>query len=485
MGFFDDRERGDLGPPPEPFRIGGDTPEFRSPVPLRWIGAAAAILVGFIVLSVLKSIYVDVLWFESVGFRERVPARAGGAGDAVLRRQPRSPSAVLGGNIFLARRLAPTGPEESFIEEIDVVALRRIVTVVLIAGTLFLGVIFGSVAGGSWETILSWLNGVSFGRDDPAFNRDISFYMFDMPAFQLIQGWFLGLLIVSTHRGTGAVYALSLSLQGFELNVTRGMRIHLSMLVGIILLLIALSTYLSIFELVLSPGGIVYGATYTDINARLPVRYILIALALFAGLATMANAFLSTGQLPRTALRVRPVGDHGISSAGIIYPNFVQSFQVDPNEREREEKFIARNIEATRLRLRARRHHRERLRRGAVRHRGRARGEPADARQRPLARPAAAPRHVQPGAGDPPVLLVQRRRRGPLCAQRAGAPGDAVAARELDISRAQERNWTRGATPAHTRLRRRRGAGQRGHSRRGCPTSSRSDIPPVSDTISI
>ena len=346
MGFFDDRERGDLGPPPEPFRIGGGTPEFRSPVPLRWIGIAAAILVGFIVLSVVKSIYVDVLWFDSVGFESvfrrvlyaRIILFFVGAGITV---------AVIGANIYLARRFAPRGPEESFIEEVDVVALRRIVAVVLVAGTIFLGVIFGSVAGGSWETILTWLNGVDFGRSDPAFDRDISFYMFDLPAYELIQGWFLGLLIVST-LASGAVYALSLSLQGFELNVTRGMRVHLSVLLGLILLLIALSTYLSIFNLVLSQNGIVFGATYTDVNARLPVRYILIALALFAGLATIANAFLSRDsyRLPLFAFGLWAVT--GLVGS-IVYPNFVQSFQVDPNEREREEQFIARNIDATRF----------------------------------------------------------------------------------------------------------------------------------------
>jgi hypothetical protein len=346
MGFFDDRERGDLGPPPEPFRIGGNTPEFRSPVPLKWIGVAAAILVGFIVLSVVKSIYVDVLWFDSVGyesvFRRVLFARVSlfFAGAAIT-------VGVIGANIFLARRLAPKGPEESFIEEVDVVALRRIVTVVLIAGTLFLGVIFGSVAGGSWETILSWMNRVPFGREDPQFNRDIAFYMFDLPAYQLIQGWFLGLTIVST-LAAGAVYALSISLQGFELNVTRGMRVHLSVLLGIILLLIALSTYLGIFDLVLSPGGIVFGATYTDVHARLPVRYVMIALALFAGLATMANAFLSRDsyRLPLFAFGLWAVA--GLVG-GLIYPNIVQSLQVVPNEREREELFIGYNIEATRF----------------------------------------------------------------------------------------------------------------------------------------
>ena len=256
--------------------------------------------------------------------------------------------AVLGLNIWLARRLAPSGPEESFIEEIDAGALRRIVTVVLVAATLFMSVIFGSVAGGSWETILSWLNAVEFGQHDPAFGRDISFYMFELPAYQLIQGWLLGLMIVST-LGAAAVYALTLSLQGFQINnVTRGMRIHLSVLVGVSLLLIAASSYLGIFDLALSDAGIVFGATYTDLHARLPVRYILIALALFAGLTTIANAFLSKEgyRLPLFAFGLWAIT--GIVG-GVIYPNFVQSFQVDPNERQREEPYIARNIEATRF----------------------------------------------------------------------------------------------------------------------------------------
>tara|TARA_Y100000588_G_scaffold393974_1_gene512167 strand:+ start:1220 stop:4033 length:2814 start_codon:yes stop_codon:yes gene_type:complete len=347
MGFFDDRNRDDLGPPPEPFRVGGDgTPQFRSPIPLRWIGLAAGALILFIVISVLKSIYVDILWFDSVGFQSvfrqvlltKIVLFFLGATITVT---------IIGGNIFLARRLSPKGPEESFIEEVGVASLRRIVTIILIAATLFLGVIFGSVAGGSWETILSWLNGVEFGREDPAFDRDISFYMFDLPAYQLIQGWFLGLCIVSM-LGAGAVYALSLSLQGFQLNVTRGMRIHLSILLGIILMLIALSTYLSIFELALSPDGIVFGATYTDMNARLPMRYILITLALFAGLVTIANAFLSRDgyRLPLFAFGLWVIA--GLLG-GVLYPNFVQSFQVEPNEREREEQYIGHNIEATRF----------------------------------------------------------------------------------------------------------------------------------------
>src|SRR5690606_15054056 len=112
MGFFDDREN--LGPPPEPFRSGTSEGEPRSPIPLKWIGIAAAILVAFLAANTLKSIYVDLLWFDSVGqgdvFRTRVSAQLvlflAGAAITIV---------VIGANIWLARRLAPRGPEESFI----------------------------------------------------------------------------------------------------------------------------------------------------------------------------------------------------------------------------------------------------------------------------------------------------------------------------------------------------------------------------------
>ena len=357
MGFFDDRERGDLGPPPDPFRIGGGgdddggLPRLSFPIPVRWLAIAAGFIVVFIILNVAKGIWVDVLWFDSVG-RDGDSSYSGvfktilltkialfGAGALIA-------GSFLGLNIWLARRFTPEGPEESFIEEVDPQAIRRIVGVLLIAGTLFLAVIFGSTAGASWETILSWLNAVEFGRNDPQFGRDISFYIFSLPAFQFIQGWFLALLIIST-LGAGAVYALTFSLQRFELNITRGMRIHLSILLGMVLLLIAGGTYLSIFNLVSSPGGIVYGATFTDVNARLPVRWALVALAAFAGLATVANAFLSSGyRVPIFFFGLWAVA--GIAG-GLIYPSIVQSVNVDPNLREKERPFIQRNITATRF----------------------------------------------------------------------------------------------------------------------------------------
>ena len=344
LGFFDNRERGgDNTPPPFDLNTSRNT---QFPIPNRILVIGVVGLILLIVLSVLKGFYVDLLWFDSVGydsvFWKSITAKTllflVGLFISIL---------VLGTNIWLARKLSPQGPEQSFIEEIDVSALRKVVSVILIAATLLLAVIFGSVAGSSWQTILAWINGIDFaGRTDPQFGRNISFYMFQLPAYQMIQGWFLSLVVMSV-LGSVAVYGLSISLQGFQLQITRGMRIHLSVLVGLIFILISIGTYLSIFELVLSEGGIIFGATYTDINAVLPARYVVVALALFAGLVTIANGFLSNNgyKLPLFAFSIWVIA--GIVG-GAIYPNFVQSFQVAPNEREREVSYIQRNIEATR-----------------------------------------------------------------------------------------------------------------------------------------
>ena len=313
-------------------------------MPLRWLGIAAAFVVLFVIASWAKAIYVDYLWFESVdyegNFRRVLSARI-----SLLLAGTLIAGLVLGVNLWLARRLAPQGVEESFIEDVDAPAIRRIVTVALAALTIFIAILFGGVAAGSWETILIWLNGVEFGVTEPAFERDVSFYLFDLPAYHLIQGWVLSLLVLSV-LGAGAVYGLTFSLQRFEVQLTRGMRIHLSMLGGLILLVIALGSYLGVFDLVTSPGGIVTGATFTDINARLPARYALIVLGAFAGLVTIVNSLVSSSwRAPAFAVSLWVIA--GILG-GFIYPSFVQSFQVDPNELEREQLYIERNIEGTR-----------------------------------------------------------------------------------------------------------------------------------------
>jgi uncharacterized membrane protein (UPF0182 family) len=483
MSFFDDRDRGDLGPPPEPFRFGGrggvgGNGEFRSPVPLRWIGIAAGLLVTYIVLNVLKSIYVDLLWFDSVGYSgvystvitwKIVLFLAG----AVLS------GLVIGANIMVARRFAPQGLEESFIEEVDATSIRRVVTILLIAATVFMAVIFGTVAGGAWETMLSWTNQVDFGREDPQFGRDLSFYVFTLPAWHFIQSWLLGLTIISA-LGAGAVYGLALSLQRFEWRITQAMRIHLSILIGIALLLIAVQSDLGIFGLVNSPDGIVYGAGYTDLNARLPAQYVIAGLAAATGLVVIANAFLSADSF-RLPLFVGGLWLVAIFVGGVIYPSFVQRFQGEPNERTRESEYIARNIAETRYAFGL---------------------EDIEERQYP-----ANPRVTDEEIAENPATIENIRLLDPIPLRSTFNQIQALrrfyvftdidvdrytvdgkiqqvmaSARELDIGRAEDRNWTR------DRLQLTHGFGAvispvNEVGPEGLPTLITSNIPPVSESI--
>lgn len=343
MGFFEDR--GPLGPPPDPFRLRQPPGPLGSPRALRWLGLGAAVLVSFFALSLVKSIYVDLLWFDSVGFEHiyrrvivaRVTLFVAGAVIAAV---------VLGANIWIARRLAPRGPEESFIEEIDPQAIRRVVSVLLIAGTAFVALIFGATAAGAWQTLFAWRQHVSFGVVDPQFSRDAAFYLFDLPAYQFIQGWLVALLIVST-LAAGAVYGLAFSLQRFMFLITRGMRVHLSLLAGLVLMFIAVGIGLATYDLATSSGGIIDGLTYTDVNARVPVRLVLVVLGAAAGATVIANSFLGSGfRVPAFAVGVWLFAS---VVGGGLYPAAVQSLQVEPNELEKEAPYIAHNIRFTRL----------------------------------------------------------------------------------------------------------------------------------------
>jgi uncharacterized membrane protein (UPF0182 family) len=352
MGFFggggrdDGGDHGELGPPPDPFRLphrgdryGGGNGQ------RRMLGFLAAAMVLFFTADALKTIYVDGLWFASISFssvfRTELNARVAlffaGAAVALV---------VLGVNVGLARRLAPREPEESFLEDIDPASIRRVVTAIAIALTAFVALIFGASAGGAWDIALPAMNAVQFGLNDPQFGRDVSFYLFTLPALHTLQGWVLALIVVST-LAAAAVYVLSYSLQRFVLNVTTGMRIHLSILVGLALVVLAFGTWLSVFDLASHEAGVVAGATYADVHARIPMLYVLALLTLLVGVATALNGVLGT------SFRVPAFGLGLIAFAAVvgtgIYPAAVESLQVQPNELQTESEYIARNIRMTRI----------------------------------------------------------------------------------------------------------------------------------------
>ena len=116
-------------------------------------------------------------------------------------------------------------------------------------------------------------------------------------------------------------------------------------LVGLGVLLRAVSYYLDRFGLAIGSGKLIDGITYTDANARIPSKNILIYVAILCALLFFASIFIRSWALPAMSL-----GLLGVASIliGAIWPAVMQGFQVNPSEPDKEGKYIARNIKATR-----------------------------------------------------------------------------------------------------------------------------------------
>ncbi|MDE0237993.1 MAG: UPF0182 family protein, partial [bacterium] len=102
-------------------------------------------------------------------------------------------------NLAIADRLAPQtrppGPEEELIRHYhDAVGHRRRLVSVVIA--ILFALIVGGSTGGEWQKAMLFFNSVDFGIDDPQFDRDIGFYVFQLPFIQFLISWFFRALII-------------------------------------------------------------------------------------------------------------------------------------------------------------------------------------------------------------------------------------------------------------------------------------------------
>jgi len=342
-------DEGDLGPPPPPFRIGGrgrgggqQRIDFRSFGNYnRWIIIGVVLILAYIILNTLKSIYVDWLWFDGIGYRtvysKVIGTQAwlflGGAGLFLV---------YFAGNAYYAARPILRTPALG-LDETEAAGLRRVYLLALIAGSVFLALIFGTIAATHWDIILVYLNGQSFGIEDPQFGRDIGFYVFDLPALRFIYGWLMGVAVITTLTVAG-LYLFRFLMLG-DVTESRQSRVHLSLLLLVIVALFVGRYWLDRFDLNFSDAGAVFGATYTDVHARLPFIYVSMALAAATGVALLATTFGRSVMVPiGTAVAWAFVATVG----GGLYPASVQRFTVQPNELDRERQYIVRNIEATR-----------------------------------------------------------------------------------------------------------------------------------------
>ena len=222
--------------------------------------------------------------------------------------------------------------------------MRALLVAAVVITVLTAAPVFGSAAAGRWEVFLLFLNKVSFGVSDAEFGQDLSFFIVTVRMLNFVQVWVMGILIVSVVMSL-FLYAGIYGLRGLNFFLAPRMLKHIGILGGLLMLSIASGHVLVIYDLVLSSGGLVAGAGYTDIHARIPVLWLMTAIATLGAVAFFASHYFGGLRLMAGAFSLWVIM---VLLANLAFPALFQRFQVDPNQFEREQVYIDRNIEATR-----------------------------------------------------------------------------------------------------------------------------------------
>jgi uncharacterized protein len=308
---------------------------------------AVLFLVVFVALPSIVDLLADWLWFGELGYRSvfvRSLTAQGTLGSTVTALA----LLWLGVNMRVATRATNPRP---FV----LMTQAGPVTVSVSAGLLRaagLGLatvaacLLGLFASGQWQSWLFFRYATPFGVKDPVLGRDVGFYVFRLPFLELVQGLLLAAVIMAA-VGVVAAYAFSGAIGSGRSRGTfaaRGAQRHLALLAAALFLVLAYGAWLRIPALLTSSSSVLFGASYVDVHARMPVQYVVMATALL-------GAALSVQQAVAGKMR------HVIIAGGVYlaalflgegYAAALQRFVVAPNEQTKETEFIVHNIAATR-----------------------------------------------------------------------------------------------------------------------------------------
>ncbi|MBW4030496.1 MAG: UPF0182 family protein [Acidobacteria bacterium] len=256
---------------------------------------------------------------------------------------------LMWGNLMLTDRFGAR--DLGFDPEDDVVrrfqnSVRPYAGRIYAAVAVVTGFIAGLNASGQWQTWLLFIHRQSFGQTDPLYHKDVGFYVFTLPFLSFVVTWtlvslFIILVVTSVlHFFNGGIRASRRAPR-----VAPRVKAHLSVIGAGIALMKALGYVIARWELVNSTNGVVQGASYTDVHARMPAMTILIFLSLASALILLANVRSRGWSLPAVAVGLWAFVALII---GVLYPTFLQTFKVSPAQATLESPYIARNIVATR-----------------------------------------------------------------------------------------------------------------------------------------
>ena len=318
----------------------------RSPLAITLV---ALFIAGGILVSI-STFYADLLWFRSVGYQSVWQTTLFTKASLFIVVGLITALVVLL-NVMIAYRnrpiYAPMAVEADNLERYrtQIEPRKKLFALGIFAFIFYVG---GSSATPLWSTWLQFRNATEFGVKDPQYGLDISFFAFKLPMYQSIIGWATSTLIFGLIAAVIVHYlysAIRLPQPGQKLSTTGAAQVQLSVLLGLIVLTKAGSYWLDRYALTLKDGRLITGLTYTDVNAVLPAKAILAAIAVICSILFFANIIRRSWSLPVAGVGLLLVSSLVIQTA---YPAIIQQFQVKPSESNKEAPYIQRNIEATR-----------------------------------------------------------------------------------------------------------------------------------------
>jgi len=254
-------------------------------------------------------------------------------------------------NLFLASRFSSRG---YWVDKNDLIHIppweagNQPIGALIFLGSILFSLFAAMRGSAQWENYLRFFNATPFGVSDPLFNRDIDFYVFQLPFLNHLYGWLMTVLILTT-LATALIYFVRRCFQFIPprtLRVAPAARIHLAILIAVLFFVGTGGAWLELNEILFIKRGVVFGPGYADVTTQLWVLKGLMGVTVFCGLTILSLVFRKDWRLPAVgvaAFLVVVIGGTG------IYPSLVQKFKVVPNEIVLEKPFLELNIKYTRM----------------------------------------------------------------------------------------------------------------------------------------
>ena len=330
---FDPFERGPFEPPRD----------LRIPRPPRrfWIGAGllgVAILI-FIFASPVVSVITELQWYDALGFKNVYTTRLT-LQTILFIASLALTFAYLFANAVIALRIR-TGPGLRAVG-IRRPVLRSATGIVALVASALIALILSGGAGSQWQQLALFQHASPTGVTEPVLGQDVSFYLLTLPFLHSVVNWVLGLAFMGS-----LLIAILYAWRGdtFDLNFSPLAIAHLSATLAVFTAALAAWLWLGRFDLLYAHNtSVVWGAAYTDVNARLPVMTLQAGFAVVLAGGLIANIWIRRTWLPLTSAGVFVA----MLVLGGIYPSIVQGFLVTPNAQSYELPYIEREIAGTR-----------------------------------------------------------------------------------------------------------------------------------------